>query len=678
MTKPSGPSDEERRKKPQSGTNPPPRLSAGARLVLIVFGIALALGLVFAFEGVLRMTKYGPDLRVFKEKQILGVDYWEFNRDISLRFFPPEMAKPPGFERFPKAKAPDAYRIFSLGESSTQGDPYGPQASFSAFLREMLSDLHPDRKIEMVNCGVIAISSADVLDMVPEILKQKPDALLLYVGHNEAYGADGVLSGIRGSISSREMMKARLAFRNSRIGLLYQDLMRKRAKSAPKEGFGMDTMKGKYLPRGSKLHQQMLEIYRGNLTEMIERARKQGVAVILCTTVANQRDQSPMGSAHGPKFQASTLAEWNSGWDAGKAAMNARHWDDGATALRKVVTLDPSYSEACFRLARCLDPRTRGAGAATDSAAAGSVVPGTDLAAAREQYLNARDEDIVHFRACSDQNRVVREVAKAEQAKGAKLLLVDLDQELSAISPDQIPGHEFFTEHVHPYTTSHAWIGRQICRAMSENPGFSTLGAADAASLPPTPAYLQRMGLSAIDEATGLVLTVQHKQSKWPFTEAYENRAAVGFLQQRINELAAHMDSIDVGVFAQIAKGSFLDGFDYGARHQEIGKNAQMAKKVDKAIREFENCSRYWGPWADMTLYLAHATLQAHQDARSDSLLDVAERLDPTLNRVHYIRALLRQQQGRPGDAKTELLTFIKKEPTGRMADAARRMLSTL
>ena len=50
----------------------------------------------------------------------------------------------------------------------------------------------PGRLVEMVNLGTSAVNSYTLYDQIPEILEQKPDAIFIYTGHNEFYGALGV------------------------------------------------------------------------------------------------------------------------------------------------------------------------------------------------------------------------------------------------------------------------------------------------------------------------------------------------------------------------------------------------------------------------------------------------------------------------------------------------------
>ena len=50
----------------------------------------------------------------------------------------------------------------------------------------------PDKTVEVINLGISAVNSYTLFDQVDEIIEQKPDAILIYAGHNEFYGALGV------------------------------------------------------------------------------------------------------------------------------------------------------------------------------------------------------------------------------------------------------------------------------------------------------------------------------------------------------------------------------------------------------------------------------------------------------------------------------------------------------
>ena len=635
------------------------RLTAAHKVLLAIFGAFFALLLLGAVELVLRIAGYGPDLRAFIPRDMLGRPEFVFNRDVSLRYFPPEMTRLPGFVRFPATKAPGTWRVFSLGASSTVGDPFGPAAAYSAYLGEMLQDLHPDRRIEIVNCGIVAISSTNVLDLFDDVLDHDPDAVLLYTGHNEAYGADAVLSGLRGTVDTRAGLKFRLWLRNTKLGLLAQDIARGVRKPADGTGrasereFGMDLMEGKVLPEWSGLHRAMLRIYRGNLEEMLAGCRRRGVTAILCTLPSNLRDQSPLGSGHGPKLPADRLATWQQSFEAGRAAMERGQWEEALTRLREAVQADSFHAETRFRLARCLD-RTGQA----------------DLALG--EYRAARDLDIVHFRACGEQNQIIREVAAKA---GSGVILVDLERRLAEVSPDGIPGREFLTEHVHPLIDGHHDIARWIVEALDAAPpaglGPAT-GGHDPDLLADRARYRQRLGIEPIDDAAGLVLTLRHKLAKWPFTQACENRQASRRLRADIDSLARGLDPFAASVLADLEQGRFPDGFDYGHRHQEIARRALAAGNPAAAAEAFARASRHFGPNAELTVNQAQATLLEGDLVATDSLLSLAEAVDATFARTLFVRAMLRGTEGRAREARELFQQYLQREPTGIYAQAAR------
>jgi hypothetical protein len=120
----------------------------------------------------------------------------------------------------------------------------------------------------------------------------------------------------------------------------------------------------------------------------------------------------------------------------------------------------------------------------------------------RKEYQAALDENVVHLRACSDENQIVREVAAKEA--GPHLLLVDLEWELGDVSPDMIPGREFMTEYVPPYILGQAFLAGRICAAVSQSPLGARLGPADPARLPAAEECMRRMGLAEVEEAAAL------------------------------------------------------------------------------------------------------------------------------------------------------------------------------
>ena len=124
------------------------------------------------------------------------------NPVVAARWFPGEASPPsPNPEFFRTQKSPNGFRVFVLGESSAQGFPYPRTGSFARLLDAALTDALPGRDVEVITLGIAATNSYAMLDVLPEVLAQHPDAVLYYGGHNEYVGALGAGASIRLSAS---------------------------------------------------------------------------------------------------------------------------------------------------------------------------------------------------------------------------------------------------------------------------------------------------------------------------------------------------------------------------------------------------------------------------------------------------------------------------------------------
>ena len=156
----------------------------------VIFFVLLEVGL--------RTFNYGHDERVWVD---VSEDVQILNPDVSYRYFFNTKNIPFSVESFiDKEKKKNSFRIFVLGASSGAGYPYHSSASMSKFIRKKLEILYPELKIEVPNISMAAINSYTIRDLVPEIIIKDPDLVLIYLGHNEYYGALGV-----GSLESLSM-----------------------------------------------------------------------------------------------------------------------------------------------------------------------------------------------------------------------------------------------------------------------------------------------------------------------------------------------------------------------------------------------------------------------------------------------------------------------------------------
>lgn len=88
---------------------------------------------------------------------------------------------------FQREKAPGVFRVFCIGGSTTRGWPFQSTAAYPKLLSELLADLLPGKKLEIINAGICASDSSTDLRLVRQLMSFDPDLLLIYEGRNEAW-----------------------------------------------------------------------------------------------------------------------------------------------------------------------------------------------------------------------------------------------------------------------------------------------------------------------------------------------------------------------------------------------------------------------------------------------------------------------------------------------------------
>jgi len=499
----------------------------GWRQRRILYWVVLLLLPILALavlEGLLRVTGIGAPPPLFRHVSAEGIDGYITNAEVGRRYFPPAMqANMPqlGFQYFPKEKSEKTFRFFSLGGSSTAGFPYHSHASFTGLLAARLEHLVPSRQFESVNCAMTAINSNAGVDFISEILDHDPDLVLIYMGHNEFYGAGGVGTGnTLGRLPASPFVRFLLDLRLSNI--LRRTLRIGYGRNTGEPGRNvMETMAAeREIPYGSALREDAARMFRRNLTDIVRRCRRQDVPVMLCEISSNLRDQAPFGSAHAERFAQEAACD-----DFVREAARGQQEGNlmGAfTAISRAVDLDSTYAAARYRKAQILD-------------ALGQAP------AARAEYVAAREMDAVPFRAPAAIGRVIREVAAAERVP-----LVAVDSILALGSPGAIVGSQFFLEHLHFNLHGNSWVARAIATRMYDENLVAPHGQWRWAQELRPVEYAQRAGVTELDLEIGDQRVHMLKQ-KWPYLRAGETPAPYNSTRDpKIVELASAFIAKDI------------------------------------------------------------------------------------------------------------------------------------
>ena len=268
------------------------------------FYLILVLIPIFFFiilEISLRLFNYGNDYTLFKPLSKSYPNKLFINPDITRKYFSNLHNIPrPVDDAFDKNKQHNSLRIFVLGGSSAEGFPYVANASFPRDLKRRLELLYPDKTIEVINCGISAINSYTVRDFVPSVIEKKPDLVLIYMGHNEYYGALGVASSVSEG-KSPWIINTYIKLQNFKTFQLLINAINWGkslfSKGKVESGTLMARMVGSSLvPLNSEDYKLGINQFETNLTSILRQLKDAKVPVILGSLTCNLKDLKPFVS----------------------------------------------------------------------------------------------------------------------------------------------------------------------------------------------------------------------------------------------------------------------------------------------------------------------------------------------------------------------------------------------
>lgn len=352
--------------------------------------IALLLPFVFLvfIELLLRSFNVGHDLSLFIEHPE-NSEYLILNPNVSRRYFTSEKNSTRGYvEPFKKEKKPGTFRIFVQGGSTAYGFPYENNGSFHRMLQYQLNQNLPEKDIELINLSLTAVNSYTLLDFSDEIISQQPDAVLIYAGHNEYYGALGVGSTSKLG-SNTTFVNLAIQFRKLRLGqMLNRVIAGIKPKDSPdlSETLMKRMVDNQSIEKDSRLYEKGLEQFEENIAALLSKYEDENILVYMGTLVSNLKDQPPF---------ASDLSS-----------------EDNAIFY--------------YQLAQEAEKQN-------------------NYEKAREYYVWAKENDLLRFRAPEKINQTIRELSDKYHTN-----LVDIEAEFEQHSTNRIIGQELMLEHLHP------------------------------------------------------------------------------------------------------------------------------------------------------------------------------------------------------------------------------------
>jgi len=363
-------------------------------------------------ELILQFVDYGDNTKLFvdtldKEQKI----YLNINPDVAKRYFSyNDFVPSPRVNLFHKQKPEGSYRIFVMGGSTAAGYPYGNNLDIARILNRRLSDTFPNKKIEVINLALTAVNTYTVWDFMDEVIEQSPDAILIYAGHNEFYGALGVAS-MESLGKFPFFVRSFLKLQKFKTFLLFRDVLTyfrqlftstNSVSNVKREETAMAQLAKDQLVKYDSDDYELGKIqFKENLSAIVDIAKENDVKVVLSELVSNVKDIVPFSE------------------------------ESEARAIYKEATI---------------------------------VEKNGDYLKAKELYYKAKDLDAIRFRASEDLNKIVHDVSKAN-----KLSVVPMISYFENASPNNLIGNNLMHEHLHPRKNGYFLMADAFYKTMKEN-----------------------------------------------------------------------------------------------------------------------------------------------------------------------------------------------------------------
>jgi tetratricopeptide (TPR) repeat protein len=464
---------------PHTFTKPQRQGPTGVKRLLFILGaVALPLALVLIAEVSLRFAGFGGYPPLFKPVGALNNQpntvLHVTNSDFIRTWFFNNPHQPGSIDdgSMVMPKPPNTLRIIAVGESAMRGFPQPRALASTRFLEAMLREARPDITPEVVNLGVTAIASYPVLNILTEALEYQPDAVVIYVGNNEFFGAYGVASLNRaGNTPTAMMLQRRL-----RSTAIVQGISKLLSKPPGPEAEGktlMETMMGRsYTAPDDPIRGQAASNLGFFVGLMIDRCKAKNIPVMVCTLPCNQRDLAPLGDTE----QSITDPAERERIKKLMLDMSTRVLSEPAAAeseLRAAIEKHPLHARAWFWLGKALEKQAK-----IDESA--------------QAFQKACDLDPMPWRPPGGSNAALRAVVKERGAA-----LCDLESAFNAQSRkagQAATGWNLMDDHVHPSLEGQHLVARTILDTMAELSGPARVTPEQAAKVSDFETLAPRLG----------------------------------------------------------------------------------------------------------------------------------------------------------------------------------------
>ncbi|WP_338876034.1 hypothetical protein WBJ53_10375 [Spirosoma sp. SC4-14] len=600
--------------------NPPVRKTSRRIILFKLISILFSLLILCFLEVLLRVVGYGYDMSLFVDYPENG-EFLVLNPNASKNYFlNQKIATTGNIEPFKKKKDPNTCRIFVLGESTTIGYPYFHNGSFHRWLQYRLTHTFPDKNFEIINLSLTAVNSYCVLGFAREVVEYEPDAVLIYTGHNEYYGALGVGSTeqIGGSPS---LVHSILKLRKLRLAQLLVNTYEHARHlitpdGQPSGGTRMKLMVAEQqIPYQSELYERGVEQFRANMDQTLGLLNEHTIPVFVSNLVSNEKDLKPFVSF---PVDSQKFPGFVQNYSRGVAAFNRHDYSLAYTFFKAANQSNNTHALCTFYLGK-------------------TAYELGNFGYAKAYFARARDLDGLRFRAPGSLNGIIEQLCSTYKTAH----LVDTKEVFEAHSTNKLIGDELILEHVHPDLMGYALLSEAF---------YTSLKAENFISPDPEKEMsfeqlLHNMPITKVDSLAGIYKVANLKRN-WPFKEVMK---ADSFSVTTVEEKLAY----DL-TFRQLPwLDALSDLYDHYMRSRQL---ANARKVLETLVLEYPTDARY----AEKAAMLSG---ELKDEETAVFYFKKAFALAPSFDRARYLIALTLQLD-RPQEAMPYLDYAIQHNTT--------------
>ncbi|MFQ6604679.1 MAG: tetratricopeptide repeat protein [Fidelibacterota bacterium] len=525
----------------QTGNTSPPPLIFRIFLILLplLFFLGLELTLRLTWDGATNLALFIPDpysSQYFTVNQIAGKRYFSGN---SYGSFGTQ-------DTFLKQKPADGIRIFVLGGSSTAGYPYMYAGGFPAMLRQRLEILYPENLIEVINLGMTAVNSYTVRDFALECMDYNPDALVIYTGHNEFYGALGTGSSQSSLFgANRPLIFLVLKVRRLATYRLIRSLLTRIRPSGFSPGHQtlMARMaRNQHIEKDGPLYRKTLDVFQKNMQNILVEGKNHGIPIVIGSLASNVKNQPPFVSIV-PQGCDSTAIDRR--LQQARNLMDSGRHESAHAVLDSLIQACPGHAKVFYTAGQC------------------ATAMGDSIAALTD-YTRARDYDGLRFRASSDLNHIIKTLCQTNKS----VYYSPVEEAFQDISPGGIIGNNLILEHLHPNLSGYYHMARTFAETLIDSvlPAPRLMLAASD-----TPAS-RSLAVTRLDSVIAN-MRIRLLTSGWPFT-SHRRFLTLDDIQPQ--------NDIERLALAVLNKTS-----NYEKAHVQLAQSYEKAGQWRQAVREY-------------------------------------------------------------------------------------------